>query len=94
MLVLAELEKNAIYRIKKGREKMSMILMASFMMSMAVSMTLLWGAGVIKSMKLGKGRLTIIATNTLVVVIAIIGLLGLVCLATIFIIWLHYVIMM
>lgn len=72
---------------------MSMILMASFMMSMAVSMTLLWGAGVIKSMKLGKGRLTIIATNVLVV-IAIIGLLGLVCSATIFTIWLHYVIMM
>ena len=72
---------------------MSMILMASFMMSMAVSVTLLWGAGVIKSMKLGKGRLTI-ATNTLVVVIAIIGLLGLVCSATIFTIWLHYVIMM
>lgn len=64
------------------------------MMSIAVSMTLLWGAGVIKSMKLGKGRLTIIATNTLVVTIAIIGLLGLVCPATIFIIWLHYVIMM
>ena len=63
------------------------------MMSMAVSVTLLWGAGVIKSMKLGKGRLTI-ATNTLVVVIAIIGLLGLVCSATIFTIWLHYVIMM
>lgn len=93
MLVSAELEKNAIYQIKKGY-KMSMILMASFMMSMAVSMTLLWGAGVIKSMKLGKGRLTIIATNTLVVVIAIIGLLGLVCSATIFTIWLHYVIMM
>lgn len=34
------------------------------MMSMAVSMTLLWVAGVIKSMKLGKGRLTIIATNS------------------------------
>lgn len=64
------------------------------MMSMAVSMTLLWGAGVIKSMKLGKVRLTIIATNTLVVVIAIIGLLGLVYSATIFTIWLHYVIMM
>lgn len=93
MLALVELEKNAIYQIKKGY-KMSMILMASFMMSMAVSMTLLWGAGVIKSMKLGKGRLTIIATNTLVVVIAIIGLLGLVCSATIFTIWLHYVIMM
>lgn len=93
MLVLAELEKNAIYQIKKGY-KMSMILMASFMMSMAVSMTLLWGAGVIKSMKLGKGRLTIIATNVLVVTIAIIGLLGLVCSATIFTIWLHYVIMM
>lgn len=93
MLALAELEKNAIYQIKKGY-KMSVILMASFMMSMAVSMTLLWGAGVIKSMKLGKGRLTIIATNTLVVTIAIIGLLGLVCSATIFTIWLHYVIMM
>lgn len=73
---------------------MSMILMASFMVSMAVSMTLLCGAGVIKSMKLGKGRLTIIATNVLVVTIAIIGLLGLVCSATIFTIWLHYVIMM
>lgn len=93
MLALAELEKNAIYQIKKG-EKMSMILMASFMVSMVVSMTLLWGVGVIKSMKLGKGRLTIIATNTLVVTIAIIGLLGLVCSATIFTIWLHYVIMM
>lgn len=93
MLVLAEPAKNAIYQIKKG-EKMSMILMASFIVSMAVSMTLIWGAGVIKSMKLGKGRLTIIATNTLVVTIAIIGLLGLVCSATIFTIWLHYVIMM
>lgn len=80
-------------KLSKG-EKMSMILMASFMMLMAVSMTLLWGAGVIKSMKLGKVRLTIIATNVLVVVIAIIGLLGLVCSATIFTIWLHYVIMM
>lgn len=93
MLALAEPVRSAIYQIKKGY-KMSMILMASFMMSMAVSMTLLYGAVVIKSMKLGKGRLTIIATNTLVVVIAIIGLLGLVCSATIFTIWLHYVIMM
>ena len=73
---------------------MSMILMASFMMSMVVSMTLLYGAGVIKSMKLGKVRLTIIAINVLVVTIAIIGLLGLVCSTTIFTIWLHYVIMM
>ena len=71
-----------------------MILMASFMMSMVVSMTLLYGAGVIKSMKLGKVRLTIIAINVLVVTIAIIGLLGLVCSTTIFTIWLHYVIMM
>lgn len=51
------------------------IMVASFAMAMGVSITLIWGAGVIKSMRIGVGNRTItILINIFAATIALIGI--------------------
>lgn len=67
------------------------IMVASFMMSMAVSITLIWSAGVIKSMRIGVGNKTItILMNILAATVALVGIVFMVYSANIFTVWLCY----
>lgn len=67
------------------------IMVASFVMAMGVSITLLRAAGVIKSMQIGEGSKTItIAMNILAATVALVGIVFMVYSANIFTIWVCY----
>ena len=67
------------------------MMVASFVMAIGVSITLLWAAGVIKSMRIGEGSKTItIAMNILAATVALVGIVFMVYSANIFTVWLCY----
>ena len=67
------------------------IMVASFVMAVGVSITLIWSAGVIKSMRIGEGSKTItILMNILAATIALVGIVFMVYSARLFNIWWYH----
>lgn len=69
---------------------MVFLAMVSFIIAIGVSIMLIWAAGVIQSMKFGKGRLVDIAIQILSVIVAIVGLFGIAYSIRVFMVFMCY----
>nr|DAS91482.1 MAG TPA: hypothetical protein [Caudoviricetes sp.] len=72
---------------------MVFLAMVSFIIAIGVSIMLIWAAGVINSMKLGQERWVTIVLNIVSVVVALVGIFGILYSTKVFTTLLYYLTM-